>query len=314
MSTPFGVSAEVARPNKTSTRDLLRRTAVVVVALGGAALTVGVFGAMGGVVFCTCLSTAVLSGWLVSRVLRPSSKNGEMRENVSGRCVGWGSLVGALNAYPACLLTGLMKAGISPTLQEVSVSNLLTFVLVVGLIGLLVGTPLGLVFSSIYLFVVRKAQSLSHDGAIEGRDLLLRSAGSWLMVVAIGSFLFGTLFVSDGCHQLMGGRTKFSHLFVLSMGCVPAMLTGLVLFFVGRHGLHRRRVWFDRIVAGLERNWSIVEASEVDMEDMSDLAPLFYTPEFEAAVLMREIEGPESGAYRTGSEKIAWALVPRVDR
>jgi len=308
--TPYTLSRDGSRPAPTSSRSYLRWFSAVAIALGGFSLTTAVFSGLGSIVFCTSFSTAVLSALLVSRCLRPHPKWSEMRENVSGRCVGWGSLVGALNALPSLLLTGLVEAGPAVAFSSIDLSDLGLGIFFAGLVGLIVGTPLGLFFSSIYVVVVRKAHALCVDGAIEGRDLLLRVSGLWLVGVAIGSFAFGMLIVSSDCESFWRAPTRGGHDLVMLLGCLPTLLFGFVSYVIGRRGLRRRKVWYEKVASGSVPGWSIVELSDIDDEAIDELAPLFHSPESEIAVLLREVEAPGNGAYRTGSEKIPWALVP----
>ncbi len=300
-------------PSMATMVPRVRRIAMVAAALGGASMATFIFIILGPLVLCTSLSTALLSALLVRNCLLPDRKFQAMRDNVSGRCVGWGCLAGAANVYPASILMILTLIAVEGFTGFPDLEELPGLLLAIGVIGLIVGTPLGLIFSAFYLTPVRLAHDLSVAGAVNGEALLLRRAGWWLIAVGLVTLLFGW---GVGIRACTPGGFRVGvgeQMFTLLLGCGPALLAGLIAVVVGRWRLDRLSRWFEGVRAGTDPNWTIVGIWEVS-ENIDDLVPLFHQRELATGVLLRLNPGPGEGAYRTGVEQVPWALVPLPER
>jgi hypothetical protein len=303
-----------SRPDVATARRRIKVITALSVGLGSASLTTGVFAAMGPIALCTALSTALMSAWLITRCLRPSSDSGIMRDNISGRVVGWGAAAGALNAYPSFLLTAFALSVTEANESSFGSGELGTLIIATGVIGLIIGTPLGLLFSATYLVPARLADELSVNGAIEGWASLLRTSGCWLIVVALGSALFGWAVGIQSCGGAFHDSSSSLEVYgPLILVCGVTLITGVITMAIGISHKRRLQRWFTQVEAGQLPGWNIVRISEIKT-DPSELVPLFHSMDSMMAVLMREVKDHRNGAYRTGVEIQPWALVPLPER
>lgn len=276
----------------------IRRIISIAVGLAGVALTAGLMAVIGHLALPTALCAGALSAMLIWGTFKPGRDT--MPE--AGSLLGRGCLYGGLNAFPSFIFTTLV-------LGDLVWINEAPFVLLaVGMCGLIVGVPLGLLYSTCYLIPFRKATSVLGTNALEGRDVVLKHTGIWLASVAVGSLAFGLLISVYGCGGGMFSGHSWIQVSTLALACVPALFGGLGAAFVAERRLRQRRAWLWKVLKGEEPDVAVISADQVEVS-AERVRPLLVEATLPSHLIVMIRPGEAGGAYRRETELIPIALI-----
>lgn len=286
----------------TSARVSVRRISTLATALGALALTGGLFSAGGFLTLPTAFCAALLSALVMWSSLAPEGVESSVPDLSTGKCLALGCLFGGLNAFPSFLATTLVLGEFS-WVREFPV-----VVIFVGLAGLFVGVPLGLLFSAFYAIPLARARRLHNRDNLDSRDRMLNHAGAWLVSVATASLAFGMIVGIPACGGAFTRDQPLSPLVPIGIACLPALVTGLAFITISGRRLRARKSWIKRVARGQEPDWAIIQKEDL-IERVANLRPLTQDCESLEHVLVRVADAKGHGAYRQGKELVPWALV-----
>lgn len=290
-------------PYASTSRPWIVHLATVAIGLAGLALTGGLMAVGGFYVMPTALSGALMSALLARSCLRGAHSVITVRGTDSVRCLGRGCLYGGLNAFPSFLATTLIlgDAGWVTAAPYVLISVTMT--------GLVIGVPLGLLYTTFYLVIVQNAGKLLRANPIEGTDLMLRQAGLWLFAVSLGSFAFGLLIGVQSCGDAFSHGDRTELIVPLLLTTTPAFVIGLAFAFAGAERLRGRRAWLEGARAGREPDLAVIPRSQLERWPDEVIRPLLVESGAPSHVLVRSRPGQAGGAYRRETELVPLALV-----
>ncbi len=285
-----------------SPRPSIRWVSTIAAALGALSLTGGLFAAGGYLTLPTSICGALLSAVVMWSSLAPEGRRGEIPYRSTGKCLGLGCLLGGFNALPSFLATTLV-------LGELSWTRELPFALImVALVGLFVGVPLGLLYAAFYTIPLVRARKLHNRDSLEGGDRMLEQAGAWLISISTAALAFGLIVGIPACGGVFDRHGPSHQMAPLVASCAPGFVTGLVFIVIAAQRIRDRRAWIGRVVRGLEPEWAIVSRDEL-IGKVDGIHPLGQEGNSLERVLVQIGDGKGHGAYRHGKELIPWAFV-----
>jgi hypothetical protein len=278
----------------------IRKILTISVGLAGMALTAGTMAVGGFIALPTAVCAGALSAMLLWGSFNPEKKNSPEVGSLLGR----GCLYGGLNAFPSFIFTTLV-------LGELAWINEAPFVLLaVGMCGLIVGVPLGLLYSTCYLIPFQKAAHILKTNALEGRDVVLKYTGVWLASVAAGALAFGLLVGVFGCSNAHNsyGPDRWLQVAPLLLACGLPLFGGLGAALLAERRLRQRRAWLWKVLKGEEPDVAVISADQVEVS-AERVRPLLVEATLPSHLIVKVRPGEAGGAYRRETELIPIALI-----
>lgn len=166
-------------------------------------------------------------------------------------------------------------------------------------IGMFITIPLGLLFSALYVPTLVATFRAVRDRSRESLGLVLRALGVFVMVVGGCCAVSSLLLADDHDLKALSAPLVYIELSFAALGLATTLAAHLSLW--------SRRRWFERVLFDRVPGWNVVSLDELTVT--SDLRPLFAGIDRIEGVLVRRVEGPAAGAYRTGDRLEPVALV-----